>query len=298
MSEIKVSVVIPTWNAEKLLRKNLPLLLKTLPANSEVVVVENGSTDASVDYLKKLVKKDSRIRPIFKKKNLGFIDGCNLGVSLAKGDFVVLLNNDVIPEKGFLVQAMKHFKDPKVFAVSFNEGKFGWAKLWWRGGFVHHGVGGSGKKFHISAWASGGSAVFRKSIWVKLGGFDKVYQPFYWEDFDLGYRAWKQGWKIIWEPRSRVEHRHESTISRLNKSYVDLIRERNQLIFAWRNIDNFWFKISQPFGILLRVLTGPNYLKVLLAAVKQARKFKKSERRVSVLSDRQVLTLFEEKGVW
>ncbi|MBU2592456.1 MAG: glycosyltransferase family 2 protein [Patescibacteria group bacterium] len=294
MRNIFVSVIIPTWNAEKLLKRNLPLILSALPKPAEVIIIENGSTDHSADYLKALSVKDSRIRPIFKSRNLGFIKGCNLGARVAKGEFLVLLNNDVVPQKGFLEPALRHFKNPEIFAVSFNEGQFGWAKLWWRGGFIHHGVGGKGKKAHISGWASGGSAVFRRSIWHRLGGFDEVYQPFYWEDVDLGYRAWKGGWKIVWEPKSLVEHRHESTISRLDKNFVDLVKERNQLIFAWKNINDFWFNLSQPLGISLRISTGPNYLKVFLAAVSQYCRFPKRKPVLSARTDREILKLFQK----
>jgi len=299
-----ISVVIPNWNGEKLLRKNLPKILAALPRNTEVIIVDDGSTDGSKKYLRNIGyrhigyrknKNTSKflIRVIFNDRNRGFIYSCNRGVKEAKGEFVVLLNNDVVPHKGFLEAALKRFDDAKVFAVSFCEQEYGWAKIWWRGGFIHHGVGGRGKRSHISAWASGGSAIYRKSIWQELGGFDNLYHPFYWEDFDLGYRAWKVGYKIIWDPKAIVEHRHESTISKLNKNYVSLVKERNQLLFIWKNIDDFWLKLSHPFGLLLRVLTGPNYLKVIWAAWRQYRRFGKPKGNEKVRSDREILKLFK-----
>jgi len=288
----KVSVIIPTWNAEKILKKNLPLTLAALPPDAELIVVENGSIDNSRQILKELAKKDRRLKPIYKRRNLGFIGGCKVGADCAQGEFLVFLNNDVIPEKGFLSPALVHFKDKDVFAVSFNEPQFGWAKIWWRGGFVHHGIGGSGKRAHISAWASGGSAILRKSMWQILGGFDPLFAPFYWEDFDLSFRAWKRGWKIIWEPKAVVHHRHESTISKLDKSYVDLIKERNQILFAWKNISDPLLILSQPFGIALRIATGPNYLKVLVAAAVQWLKLGKKDR-ANVRTDREIFNLFK-----
>jgi len=292
MSKIKISVIIPTWNAEKILKKNLPKILAALPNNTELIVVENGSTDNSPQLLKEIAKKDKRLKPIFETENLGFIGGCKSGADCAQGEFLAFINNDVIPEPGFLPPAMVHFKDKDVFAVSFNEPQFGWAKIWWRGGFVHHGVGGSGKKAHVSAWASGGSSIVRKSMWETLGGFDPLFAPFYWEDFDLSYRAWKRGWKIIWEPESVVHHEHEATISRLNRSYVDLVKERNQLLFAWKNITDPLMIISQPFGVLLRISTGPNYLKVFVAAIIQWLKLGKKEK-AQTRTDREIFNLFK-----
>lgn len=292
-----VSVIIPTWNGEGLLRKNLPLALKALPEKCEVIVIENGSEDNSAQYLKKLAQSDSRLKLVLNTKNLGFIKSCNQGSRLAKGEFLALLNNDVIPLKGFLKPALNHFKDPQVFAVSFREvqNKWGsWARIFWRGGYFNYLPGERASRAHISGWASGGSALFRKSMWEELGGLDRLYEPFYWEDLDLSYRAWKKGWKIIWEPNSRINHKHASTISRFDKWYVALIRERNQLLFIWKNIQDPILKITHFWGKIFRVLTGPNYLKVIFAARKRYREFEKSKADPGIKTDRQILQLFKK----
>ena len=85
MSKIKISVIIPTWNAEKILKKNLPKILAALPNNIELIVVENGSTDNSPQLLKEIAKKDKRLKPIFETENLGFIGGCKSGADCAQG---------------------------------------------------------------------------------------------------------------------------------------------------------------------------------------------------------------------
>lgn len=305
------SVIVLNWNGEELLRKNLPAVLEAVPDDIEMIVVDNGSTDGSIKYVKELtgcglqLKRAERknaqsescsritVKLIENKTNLGFIRACHQGAKLAKGKFIVLLNNDVIPQKGFLDQILRHFDKPDVFAVSFNEQKYGWAKIWWRGGFIHHGVGGIQRKPHFSAWASGGSAVFRKSMWKKLGGFDELYAPFYWEDFDLGYRAWKKGWRIIWEPKAIVAHKHESTISKLDSNYVRLIKERNQLLFIWKNISDPFLRFTNPLGLFFRVLTGPNYIKVIIAAIKRYQQMGRPREAKSVRSDREILKIFE-----
>jgi GT2 family glycosyltransferase len=299
MEKNKISLVIPTWNGEKLLRKNLSKVLAVLPKGVEVIIVDDGSTDGSIKYLKSQISnlkstfKGLNLRVIQNEKNCGFIYSCNRGVKEARGEFIVLLNNDVVPQRGFLEAALRHFGDPKVFAINFNEPQYnGYAKIWWRGGFVHHGLGKCDKA-HICAWASGGSAVYRKSLWEELGGFDPLYHPFYWEDFDLGYRAWKAGYKIIWEPNAIVEHRHESTTSKLNKYYVNQIKERNQLLFIWKNISDFWWRFSNIFGVVLRTVLGPNYLKVVWMAIKQYRKFSNPRAKREKLTDKEVLRLFE-----
>jgi len=294
-----ITLIIPNWNGIKLLERNLPGVISVLPEGSEVIVVDDGSSDKSVDYLhgkplrKLLNESQVKIKIIKNFRNRGFIYSCNRAAKEASGEYLVLLNNDVVPYRGFLERATSHFKDPDVFAISFNEGQFGWAKIWWRGGFIHHGVGGSGKRPHISAWASGGSAVFRKTMWEKLGGFDELFHPFYWEDFDLGYRAWKNGWKIIWEPEAKVSHKHESTTAKIDRSYLSLVKERNQLLFIWKNIKPTSWRVDNVFGIILRILVGPNYLKVLASAIRQYLRKGKPTSRQGKLTDREIISKFK-----
>ncbi|MBL7078342.1 glycosyltransferase family 2 protein [Candidatus Shapirobacteria bacterium] len=315
----KISIVIPVWNGKKLLEKNLPQVFKALPKGCEVIIIDDGSTDGSTEYLQKLQITNSKIQAsskfqtsnikhqasnnkhqtsnfkvIFNKKNKGFVYTANRGVREAGGELIVLLNTDVIPQKDFLTPALKHFEDEKVFAVSLAEQDYGWAKIWWRGGFIHIGDGGKSRGSHVCAWASGGTGVFRKKMWRELGGFDSLYSPYYWEDFDLGFRAWKKGWKIIWEPKAKVLHKHEASTSKVSRSYVDLIRERNQLLFIWKNIDNFWMQFTNLFGMALRAGLGPNYLKVIGAARKQYRLFGKPKDKNTKLTAKEVIRLFKK----
>jgi GT2 family glycosyltransferase len=271
-SKVKFSIVIPSWNGEKLLKKNLPAVLKT--GADEVIVVDDGSTDGSRKYIKKLTNyelrisglKRLRIRAVFNKKNLGFAASVNRGVKVAKGDIVVLLNNDVVPEEDFLKPLEKDFQDPKVFAVSLGEPQWSWAKGKWVKGFIEHEPGEKTKVPHISFWASGGSGAFRKGIWGKLGGMDNLYHPFYWEDVDLSYRAWKRGYKVVWDPKAVVYHKHEGTISRFPKKYVSLIVERNRLLFIWKNITSNKMILEHKFWLFKKLLTSPGYWRPFLMA--------------------------------
>jgi GT2 family glycosyltransferase len=178
------------------------------------------------------------------RKNLGFASTVNTGVRKAKGDIVVLLNTDVVPERGFLKPLLAHFKDKKVFAVgcmdkSIENGKIvkrGRGVAWWDRGFLVHRRGEVDKT--DTFWVSGGSGAFRKSIWNKLGGMDELFNPFYWEDIDLSYRAQKAGYKILFEPKSVVVHEHYKGAikSRFSPFQTRTIAYRNQFYFVWKNI--------------------------------------------------------------
>jgi len=262
---VRFSIVIPNWNGEELLKKNLPAVLRT--GADEVIVVDDGSTDGSREYIKQLTSYELRIKTIFNKKNLGFAASVNKGVKAAKGEIVVLLNNDVVPEEKFLKPLEEDFGDPKVFAVSLGEPQWSWAKGKWIRGFIEHEPGEKTKAPHISFWASGGSGAFRKEIWEKLGGMDELYHPFYWEDVDLSYRAWKRGYKVIWNPRAVVYHKHEGTISRFSKKYVNLIAERNRLLFIWKNITSPKMILEHKFWLIKKLLINPGYWQSFLMAL-------------------------------
>ena len=262
---MKFSIIIPNWNGEKLLSKNLPAVLKT--GAQQVIVVDNGSTDDSITFLKKLQPQNFCLKVIFNQSNRGFVRAVNQGVKVADGEIVVLLNNDVKPESDFLKSLSKDFQDEKVFAVSLNEPQWSWAKGKWVDGFVEHEVGQKTNKPHCSFWANGGSGAFCRSIWLKLGGLDEIFAPFYWEDTDLSYRAWKRGYKILWEPESIVHHQHEGTIgSRFSPKYVNFISQRNQLLFTWKNITNFRMLLEHKMALLKRLMTKPGYWRPFLAA--------------------------------
>ncbi|MGB9911231.1 MAG: glycosyltransferase family 2 protein [Microgenomates group bacterium] len=279
---MKFSIVIPNWNGEKLLRENLSYVLK---ANSdEIIIVDDGSTDNSLKIIENL--KIKKLKIIKNEKNLGFVYSVNRGVKEARGEIVILLNNDVIPEKDFLKPLEEDFADSKVFAVSLGEPQWSWVRGIWQKGFIEHQPGGKTQKPHISFWASGGSGAFRKDIWEKLGGMDNLYHPFYWEDVDLSYRAWKRGYKVIWDPRSVVYHKHEGTISRFSKKYVSLIAERNRLLFIWKNITSPKMIFEHKFWLGMKLLTKPGYWCPFLMAVKKS--YLIFSRRIKELKEKKV----------
>ncbi len=283
------SIVITNFNGKRLLERNLPTVAKAYENKKnciyEVIVVDDGSTDDSCEFIKssflfiKLVKH---------KINRGFISATNTGVRSSKSKFVVLLNNDVSVNPDFLVHVSKHFKDPQVFAVSLNESGYGPAKGNFENGFIVYSAEKAKSKSSESFWASGGSAVFRRDMWVSLGGMDeKLLSPFYWEDVDVSYRAQKRGWKILWDPKAKVVHNHESTVSKISVKYRQRIQERNQLIFIWKNLtSNNLFK-KHLAGLLARLTKHPGYIVIIIMAlvkwrnIKKARRLEKKESKVS-----------------
>lgn len=277
-----ISIVIPNFNGKELLQKNLPLVLtaKQNKKNNikEIIIVDDGSSDDSVQFLKENFAR--KVRIIVHKKNRGFATTINTGVRMAKGEFVCLLNSDVIPSNNFLAGILNDFEDSAVFGVSLHEKGYGPASGKFEKGFIIHQGMPESKNTEESFWASGGSSVLKRSVFMELKGMDdELLSPFYWEDLDLSYRAQKRGYKILWDPRMNVLHEHESTVKKLNQKYVQRIRERNYLLFIWKNLTSRNLVRKHRIALIKKVLAHPGYLRVVLMAFQRFGKMQELRRK-------------------
>lgn len=236
---MKVTIVIPNYNGLNTLRKHLPAVIAAA-GGAQIIIVDDKSSDASVEFVHKNYRD---IRLLVKDVHDGFASTVNRGVLAATGDIVILLNSDIEPESGFLKPLLTHFSDNLVFAVgchdkSHENGQvvdrgagYGW---WQRGYYLHKAADTNAES---TSWVSGGSGAFRKKYWQELGGMDQIFNPFYWEDIDLSYRAVERGYRVLFEPRSIVHHFHEtgSIKTQMSEHTVKRIAYRNQFLFIWKH---------------------------------------------------------------
>lgn len=241
------SIVIPNWNGRDLLEKYLPSVLEATRHNprNEVIVVDNGSTDGSADFLR---ASFPQVRVLALGKNLGFGGGSNKGFQAARNDIVVLLNSDMRVAPDFLAPLLAGFSDPTVFAVSCQilftdpnkpREETGLTQAWWEDGAfrVRHRVDDQVDRVFPCFYPGGGSSAFDRRKFLELGGFDELMRPFYGEDTDLGYLAWKRGWKVLYQPQSLVWHEHRGTIGKnFTTAYIDSILQKNFVLLVWKNI--------------------------------------------------------------
>jgi len=266
---MKISVFITNYNGLSLLKKHLENTILASPEASEFILSDDASVDGSVKFAKDLQKKYPQLKIFSHKKNKGFGDNSNFAAKKATGDLIVLLNSDSVPHLGYISTTLKHFTDPNVFGVGFAEmGKENYGKIFWGNGYIQT-IPGHSDKAHIAAWLSGGSSIIRRDLFLKLGGFDHIYEPFYFEDTDLGLRAWRSGYKLLWEPTAIVEHQHEATMSKFPKKFLVYVKERNHLLCVLRNVTDKNLLRQNLFWQFIRVLSGPNYIKIILAAHRQ-----------------------------
>jgi GT2 family glycosyltransferase len=297
------TVVIPNWNGRDLLEKYIPSIVTALAGNAanEILVVDNGSTDDSPEFLRTAFPQ---VTVLALPENLGFGGGSNAGFRAAKNDIVVLLNSDMRVAEDFLAPLLKGFEDPEVFAVScqifFSDpGKLreetGLTQGWWQDGTlrVRHRIDDQVDDLFPCFYGGGGSCAFDRHKFLELGGFDELLAPFYLEDTDLGYLAWKRGWKVLYQPRSVVFHEHRGTIGKkFSAEFIQSVLRKNYLLFCWKNIHE-WPRLTNHFffawaGAVLAVFFGELPLRPNLAAIwwafKQLPQAVRSRRRAVELA--------------
>jgi GT2 family glycosyltransferase len=245
-----ISVVIPSRNGRELLARCLPALLPTLAHQDEVIVVDDASDDDTRGFL---ARRYPTVRVVRLRVSRGFGDACNVGVSHAHAPLVMLMNNDMVARGDPLTPLCEHFSAADVFAVGcqyrMRRGMPGMYACSICGGLhgesddVPHGMS-------MSLDAPAGGGMFDRRKLLELGGFDPLFRPFYWEDMDLGYRAWQRGWRILRDPRSVMYHEQGATIRALHaRRQAEQIHLRNRLLFVWKNVRD-WDLLVQHCALL------------------------------------------------
>jgi len=298
-----VTVVIPSYNGLELLREHLPSVLAEqarCPFPVEVIVVEDGGSDETCAWL---AREHPQVKVITRATNGGFAVAANDGVVAAQHPIVFLLNNDMQLLPDALEQAARTQWQTGAFAVTGaiamadprKSGiETGLATADWHDGFLHlRHCEDLGEQPRSTLYAGGGSTAYDRDAFLRLGGFAALYAPFYAEDLDLSYRAWKAGRSVLIEPRSRVIHRHRATIGRVaDERKIETILQRNLLLFTWANLTDAELLREHARAITRAVLRGRVSIEALHAAWAKREEMLLVRRRPagSTLTDREVLT--------
>ncbi len=278
--ENAVSVVIPTWNGRDLLEKYLPsvVVAARFHPDNEVIVVDNASEDGTAEYVHRAFPT---VRLLALEKNLGFGGGNNAGVAAARNDIVVVLNNDMRVMPDTFQRLLEGFRgSPGVFAVSaqiffsdpnkrreetgLTEGSFQ-GGLFRVGHLIEETPG-----VYPAFYAGGGSSAYDREMFLELGGFHSLFHPFYIEDTDLSYAAWKRGWQVLYQPAAVVYHEHRGTIGkRFSPAEIDAVLKRNHVLMVWKNIHS-WRLLAEHFlflwfGPIVSLLAGESPTRATLA---------------------------------
>jgi len=313
----KVSILVPSFNGKQLLGENLPSVItaaKNYKGAYEIVIIDDGGTEDTEGFIK---SNFAEIKTVRLKNTCGYAAACNYGASRCSGDILIFLNNDVKVEPDFIEPLVKHFEDEPVFSVGAKSiiAKGGYINEAISRGYFKNGVlifeyPGKNRDVGFSdrpcpiLHVCGVAFACRRDRFLKLGGFDTIFKPFYWEDVDLSYRAWKRGWYSIYEPKSVVYHNHSSTIRNFySEDYIKYISQRNRILFYWKNITDSGLMLRHilwlPWWMGQNILReGIGWIKSfnaalsLLGSIKMRRR---KERTEVIWSDAKVINLTKVK---
>ncbi|MGK9477099.1 glycosyltransferase [Melioribacter sp. OK-6-Me] len=215
-----ISIIILCYNKVDFTKKCLSALFEnTNYENYEVIVLDNGSVDDTPDYL---LSFGEAIKLIRSNTNLGFVKGNNYASQFALGDYIVFLNNDTEPQQGWLNHLLHTFDYHKDAGAAGSMLIYPDGKLQEAGGIIfndasgwNYGRGNSPNDSKYSYcrevdYCSGAALMIRKDLFDQIGKFDERYSPAYYEDTDLCFSVRKIGYKVYYNPFSKVIH-HEGT---------------------------------------------------------------------------------------
>lgn len=248
-----ISVVIPSRDGIHLLKRLLPGVISDLEAmNSEIIVVDNGSTDGTAA---ELARHWPAIAVEISAPALAFAAAVNRGINLARYSHVCLLNNDMVTEPGFFAALLGAFdRVPHLFCAT--------AQIFFPAGERRQETGLAvkpprgadstdpgfplwcnepieGEDLSWVLYGSGGCSLYDTAKLRSLGGFDESYSPAYVEDLDIGYRAWLRRWPTVFAARAVVLHHHRATTSRFyTPRQLDLVLDVNYIRFLARAVAN------------------------------------------------------------
>jgi GT2 family glycosyltransferase len=216
------SIIIPNWNGVRL--QLLPTCLNALAAQTyrdfEIIVVDDCSTDDSREFL---AREFPEVRVVVNEKNLGFAPSVNSGIRAARGDIVVLLNNDTEADPAWLAEIARAFEEnPRAGMVACKLRLFDQRDHIHSAGDFYRvdGIPGNRGVWEKDAGqyddargvfgACGGAAAYRKAMLDEIGGFDEALGS-YCEDVDLNWRARLAGYAVAYAPRAIVYHKVSAT---------------------------------------------------------------------------------------
>ena len=240
-----VSVIIPVFNQLELTLWCLHALLSTSTRSPfEVVVVDDASTDETGEVLKRL----SSVRSVRSPENRGFVRSCNLGAQHARGRYFVFLNNDTLPQPGWLDALVDTFRDrPDAGLVGakliYPDGRLQEAGgiVWQNGAPWNVGRGGDRRRpehdyLRSVDFCSGAAIAVPADVFREAGGFDEAFAPAYGEDVDLALRLRARGLDVLYQPRSEVIHIEGATAGTSTRTGVKAHQVRNleRLFERWR----------------------------------------------------------------
>ncbi len=242
----KVSIIIPVYNNYYYTKLCIASIIEnTKEISYEVIVADDNSSDETI-YIGSVIKN---IRVIRNNENLRFLRNCNRAARYAKGEYIVLLNNDTQVQPKWLTYLVETIEKDNQIGLVGSKLIYPDGKLQEAGGIIYSDASGCnyGKNDNPNNlwynyvkevdYISGASILLRKKLWDELNGFDETFCPAYYEDTDLSFRIrYEKGLKVVYQPKSVVIHfegkSNGTDITSGQKGYQKINREK--FFYKWK----------------------------------------------------------------
>jgi GT2 family glycosyltransferase len=245
----KVSIIVVNWNGEKFLKDCLGSLSGQSYGNREIILVDNGSSDASVRFTREHFPE---VKIITLGKNTGFTGGNAAGLESAQGAYIALVNNDARVDKAWLERLLETMLQdrtigicaPKLIFENTHRVNSAGHGLTTAGVGFNRGLDGNPLDFNVPEpvfGACGAAVLYRRRMLDEIGFLDENFF-LYDEDVDLNFRAQLAGWKCAYVPTAVAYHVTHATSRRLSDLHV---------YYHTRNLEFVWIK-NMPHGLMLR----------------------------------------------
>lgn len=309
-----ISVVIPNYNGQELLKENLPFIysaLREAGVEYEVIVPDDASTDLSLEFLR---TNYPQIKIVENKINRGFAPTANSGIFAATKELLFLVNSDVKLIGDYFNQQFRYFQKEDTFGVMGriigldNDRIQDAAKQQYRFGLkIGAGKNLIPKMTEKSLWfptlyLSGANALVDRKKLMELSGLDEIYAPFYGEDLDLCLRAWKVGWKCYYEHQAICRHPNSVTIMKYNKlKEIRTIVYRNRFVMHAIHLEGIR-KMAWNVQLLLQlpvkmILRKNEFMQGFRQFLNLKKEVMESKRKLLLLGDKRG-TLLSNKEVF
>jgi GT2 family glycosyltransferase/SAM-dependent methyltransferase len=278
----KVSIIVLNWNGLVDTKECLESLQNVAYENKEIIVVDNGSSDGSQEYIR---KNYHDVILLENNENLGYAEGNNRGIQVAleKGaEYIFLLNNDTLVDNDAIFKLIEisktdariGFLGPKIYYYSEP------IRIWSAGGklskwFIHSGgkhIGyrkidrGQFECIKETDYVSGCAILIKKSVFEQIGLFDPKFFCYY-EEADLIVRSKRKGFKVIFVPKAKVWHKISSSLGANTRKFI-YYQIRNRMLFTfkhtskkeWNLFITYFLLFVIPIQILKDAILRQNFL--------------------------------------
>ncbi len=295
--EKKVSIVIPNYNGIRFIKNCLLSLEKQTENQFDIIIVDNASTDGSVELIK---QEFSPAKLLELDKNYGFCKAVNEGIKLSNTKYVILLNNDTVVQESFVEELVRAIEQSdNIFSCSAKMLQLYDKELIDDAGDFYCALGWAfarGKSKPATEYnensqifaACAGAAIYRRAVFEQIGYFDEEHFA-YLEDIDIGYRARIFGYKNLYAANAIVYHAGSGVSGSRHNEFKVKLASKNSIYLIHKNMPILQIILNLPLlilGFIIKTLFfakkgfGTTYVKGLRKGIQMSAKSKKVKFQV------------------